>query len=85
MPTDGSYMQPFKQVFFLVFEHMFHLGKTCCVAVNFDYAGLSIVTDLLERAYESSRRICSTQASDEIQFLRQSRSLRSAHCFGAYY
>lgn len=34
---------------------MFGLGKTCCVAVSFGYASLSIVAGLLERAYEISR------------------------------
>lgn len=42
-------------VFFLANEHMFSLGKTCCVAVSFGYASLSIVAGLLERVYESSR------------------------------
>lgn len=40
--------------FFLAYEHMFSLGKTCCVAVSFGYASLSIMAGLLERAYESS-------------------------------
>lgn len=38
---------------------MFSLEETRCVAVSFGYASLSIVTGLLEKVCENSRRICS--------------------------
>lgn len=77
-------VQSSRQVFFLAHERVFGVGKTRCAALGCGGASLCVLTRLWEGAGASSRRMCSTQGSDGLRFLRQSCSLSSALDCWAY-